>query len=97
MILDFSDQTTEDDSNGEDTKAARRVLRAFWPVACRKLNLFIAAHELDDLRVPPSNRPERVRGNLCAYQSRWINDQFRVIFQWTGNNSKRVKIVDHHS
>ncbi len=97
MILDFGDQTTEDIFNGEDTKAARHVSKAFWPVARRKLDMVNAAHELKDLRVPPGNRLERLKGNLSAYHSIRVNDQFRVIFQWAGNNAKRVRIVEYHS
>jgi proteic killer suppression protein len=97
MILDFGDQTTEDVFNGEDTKAARRVPKAFWSVARRKLDMVNAAHELKDLRIPPGNRLERLKGNLSAYHCIRINDQFRVIFQWLGNNAKRVRIVDYHS
>jgi proteic killer suppression protein len=96
MILDFGDQTTEDVFNGEDTKSARRVPKACWPIARRKLDMLNAAHELVDLRVPPGNRLERLKGNLAAHHSIRINDQFRVIFQWSGNNAKRVKIVDYH-
>jgi proteic killer suppression protein len=96
MILNFGDQTTEDVFNGEDSKAARRVPKAFWSIARRKLDMLNAAHELLDLRVPPGNRLERLKGRLAAYHSIRINDQFRVIFQWSGNNAIRVKIVDYH-
>jgi proteic killer suppression protein len=97
MILDFGDQTTEDGFNGEDTKAARRVPKACWPVGRRKLDMLNAAHDLQDPRIPPGNRLERLKGNLAAYHGMRINDQFRVIFQWTGNNANRVRIVDYHS
>ena len=97
MILDFGDQTTEDVFNGGDTKAARRVPKAFWPVARRKLDMINAAHELKDLRVPPGNRLERLKGSLSEYHSIRVNDQFRVIFQWSGNNANQVRIVDYHS
>jgi proteic killer suppression protein len=97
MILDFGDQTTEDIFNGEDTKAARRVPKVSWSVARRKLDMVNAAHELKDLRVPPGNRLERLKGSLSAYHGIRINDQFRVIFQWFGSNAKRVRIVDYHS
>ena len=96
MILDFGDQTTGDAFNGEDTKAARRVPKTFWHVARRKLDMLNAAHELQDLRVPPGNRLDRLKGNLATYHSIRINDQFRVIFQWASNNAKRVTIVDYH-
>jgi proteic killer suppression protein len=96
MILDFGDQTTEDVFNGEDTKAARRVPKALWSVARRKLDMVNAAHEVLDPRVPPGNRSERRKGNLAAYHSIRINDQSRVIFQWADNNARRVRIMDYH-
>lgn len=97
MILDFGDQTTEDIFNGEDSLAARRIPKTAWPVARRKLDMLSAAHEIRDLKVPPGNRLEKLKGNLSAYHCIRINDQFRVIFQWAGTNATSVKIVDYHS
>jgi len=97
MIVDFRDQTTEDLFNGEESRAARRIPKTAWPVARRNLDMLNAAHELRDLKVPPGNRLERLKGNLSAYHSIRINDQFRLTFQWAGNNATLVKIVDYHS
>ena len=97
MILKFGDQTTEDIFNGEDTKAARRIPKTTWVVAFRKLDMLNAAHDLEDLQVPPGNRLEKLKGNLTGLHSIRINDQFRIIFQWTEGNAKQVKIVDYHS
>jgi RelE-like HigB toxin of type II HigAB toxin-antitoxin system len=55
-----------------------------------------AAARLEDLVVPPSNRLEILGGKLSAFYSIRINDQWRVIFRWTGNNAHRVSIVDYH-
>jgi toxin HigB-1 len=97
MIIDFGDQTTEDIFNGEESRAARRVPMTAWPVARRKLDMINAAHELRDLKVPPGNRLEKLKGNLSAYHSVRINDQLRLLFQWAGNNATSVKIIDYHS
>jgi len=55
-----------------------------------------AASRLDDLLVPPSNRLEKLRGNLGAFHSIRVNDQWRVIFQWIDGHAHAVRIVDYH-
>ena len=54
------------------------------------------AAELNDLRSPPGNKLEALRGNLGGYHSIRINDQWRVIFQWTNRRAEKVRIVDYH-
>ncbi len=97
MILDFGDRTTEDIFNGEDTSAARRIPESTWTAACRKLDLLNAAHDLRDLRVPPGNRLEKLKGNLAAFYSIRINSQYRLIFRWADGTAKQVRITDYHS
>ena len=96
VIIDFGDQTTEDIFNGHDTKAARRIPNAIWPVAARKLDMLNAAHELRDLRIPPANRLEALKGRWSGYHSIRINDQYRVVFMWASGNAKDVMIIDYH-
>lgn len=96
MILNFADKVTEDVYHGIDSKAARRVPNSVWKVAIRKLDLINAAHELRDLRVPPSNRLERLKGRWSGYHSIRINDQFRIVFGWIEGNAKDVLITDYH-
>ena len=96
MILEFGDQATADIFHGENTKAARRIPPVVWRVAGRKLDLLNAAHELHDLRVPPGNRLEALRGKLAGFHSIRINDQFRIIFIWADGNAKDVQITDYH-
>jgi proteic killer suppression protein len=55
-----------------------------------------AASRLDDLLVPPSNRLERLKGDLARFHSIRINDQWRVIFQWIDGHAHEVQIVDYH-
>jgi len=97
MILDFGDQSTEDIFNGEDTPAARRIPMTTWSVARRKLDMLNAAHDLRDLRVPPGNRLEKLKGQLSAFHSIRVNDQFRLVFHWIEGNAKKVRILDYHS
>ncbi len=55
-----------------------------------------AAGKLDDLRVPPGNRLEALKGNRSGYHSIRVNDQFRICFRWTSQGPKDVEIVDYH-
>ena len=65
-------------------------------VAMRKLAVLNRAETLTDLRVPPGNRLEALRGNRVGQHSIRINDQFRVCFVWTAEGPKDVEIVDYH-
>lgn len=65
-------------------------------VALRKLDMLDYAQKLDDLRSPPGNRLEALKGDLAGFQSIRINNQWRVIFQWTEAGPAAVKIVDYH-
>jgi proteic killer suppression protein len=96
VILNFADKTTEDIFNGLDSKAARRIPQTVWPVAVRKLDMLYAAADLRDLRVPPSNRLQALKGKWFGYYSVRINDQYRIVFQWTDGNVKNVQITDYH-
>ena len=96
MILSFGNRSTEDLFNGTDSKVARMIPRSVWSTACRKLDLLNAAHDLRDLRVPPGNRLEAMKGKLAGYYSIRINDQWRVLFRWETGNATDVKVVDYH-
>jgi toxin HigB-1 len=65
-------------------------------VAMRKLAMLNRAGRLDDLRVPPGNRLEALKGNLAGRHSIRVNDQFRVCFRWTSEGPEDVEIVDYH-
>ena len=96
MILDFADQATEDLFHGLNSKHSRRIPQEVWQVAVRKLDMLNAATDLRDLRVPPSNRLEVLKGKLAGYHSIRINDQYRIVFRWSGGNAADVKITDYH-
>jgi proteic killer suppression protein len=55
-----------------------------------------AAYELRDLRTPPANRLEALKGRMTGYYSIRVNEQFRVIFQWADGNARDVQIIDYH-
>lgn len=97
MIVSFGDKGTEDIYHGVNSREARATLpRDLWPVARRKLDMIDAAHSLQDLTAPPSNRLEALKGDLAGWYSIRINDQYRVIFQWKDGGAHEVTIVDYH-
>ena len=67
-----------------------------FKVAVRKVAMLQAAHILDDLRVPPANRLEALKGDRAGQHSIRINDQWRLCFIWTDNGPEDVEIADYH-
>ncbi len=96
MIVSFGDKTTEDIFDGHDTKAARRIAQVLWTRVQSKLDLLNASTSLEDLRVPPSNRLEKLRGNWASFYSVRVNDQYRLVFRFMGGNALDVRCTDYH-
>ena len=96
MIGSFADAGTEDIYHGVRSKKAAKVPADIVTVALRKLDMINSATKLEDLRVPPNNRLEKLVGNLIGFHSIRINDQFRVIFKWNDGVATEVAIVDYH-
>jgi toxin HigB-1 len=92
MIRSFRDKDTATLAGG---KRVRRFA-AFESVARRKLRQLEIAGSLDDLRVPPGNRLEALKGSRAGQHSIRINDQYRVCFRWTDGGAEDVEIVDYH-
>ena len=93
MIRSFADRETEMIWEG------RRSLRlpfAVQVVALRKLRMLNNARRLDDLRVPPGNRLEKLKGDWSGCYSIRINDQWRLCFEWRDEGAENVQIVDYH-
>ncbi len=65
-------------------------------VVKRKLDMLHYAHRLADLKSPPGNRLEALKGRLEGHYSIRINDQWRVVFQWTASGPSRVRVTDYH-
>lgn len=70
--------------------------RSVAKIAIRKLDMISYAKALDDLKAPPNNRLEKLKGDLVGFYSVRVNDQWRIIFQWTLNGPGKVKIIDYH-
>ena len=97
MIQSFADKGTQDVFDNIDSKAARRSCpRALWPIAQRKLDLLDAAEVPEDLRAPPGNRLESLKGDRKGQHSIRINQQYRICFTWTAIGPTDVEIVDYH-
>ncbi len=92
MIVSFKDADTEPVTRGRRVKR----LQIIEAVARRKLRQFEIAGRLDDLRVPPGNRLELLKGDRRGRHSIRINDQYRVCFRWTAGGAEDVEIVDHY-
>ena len=93
MIKAFGDKESEKIWNGIRSK---KLPNEIQDVARRKLRMLNNAQDVNDLRIPPANRLEKLKGNLEDYYSIRINNQWRIIFQWLNNDSYDVKIVDYH-
>ncbi len=96
MIESFGDEATEDLFHGRKTKQTRGLPTDLIKLALRKLDMLNAAHRLEDLKAPPANRLELLKGEWAGFHSIRINDQFRVVFQWKDGQASHVKIVDYH-
>ena len=97
MIRAFGNQGSEDLFDGKNTAVARRCCpRSLWSVAYRKLDQLDSATELIDLRIPPGNRLEALKGEWKGFHSIRINEQYRICFRWTDVGPDDVQIVDYH-
>ncbi|WP_034278588.1 type II toxin-antitoxin system RelE/ParE family toxin [Haloechinothrix halophila] len=93
MLRSFADKDTERVWRRERTKKLDlNTQRA----ALRKLLMLDAADVLDDLKVPPGNRLEKLRGNRAGQYSVRVNQQWRICFRWTAAGPESVEIVDYH-
>ena len=93
MIHTFPDRDTERLFTRE---RVRRYPADLQRTMLRKLVAVDAAEQLDDLRVPPGNRLEKLRGNRAGQHSIRVNEQWRICFRWKDGNAYEVEIVDYH-
>jgi proteic killer suppression protein len=94
MIKEFADPESEKLFRGERSrKLPSQILRP----ALRKLLVLDAADSLEDLRVPPGNRLEKLKGNRRGQHSIRINDQWRICFEWRDGDAYSVEVTDYHS
>ena len=96
VIATFADAATEDIWNGQETKAARTIPKAIWPVVRRKLDLLNRVTRLDALRVPPGNRFKALQGAEAGFYSIRVNDQYRITFAFREEHFHEVCCEDYH-
>jgi proteic killer suppression protein len=93
MIISFGSKETEKIWNGILVKKPAKEIQE---IGRRKLRMLNNSVDINDLRIPPSNRLERLSGNLKEFYSIRINNQWRIIFIWKNGNASEVEIVDYH-
>jgi toxin HigB-1 len=93
MIESFGSKSTEKVWNGERIKELPLEIQS---VGRRKLRMLNNSQNLADLKIPPSNRLEKLSGKLKDFYSVRINDQWRIIFKWNGGIASQVEIIDYH-
>ena len=96
MIVSFGDRATEDLYHGRLTVRARRFPAEIAAPALVKLDLLSAAYRLSDLAAPPGNRLEALKGDLKGLHSIRVNDQWRLVFRWQGDDAHDVRLMDYH-
>ncbi len=94
MIVSFRNSETEDIWFGKRVKKLPREIQEV--VGRRKLRMLNNSVDLADLKIPPSNRLEKLSGKWKEYYSIRINDQWRIIFKWKSGNAFEVQIIDYH-
>ena len=93
MIISFGSKETEKIWKGDKSFKLPQDIQT---TARRKLRMLNNAFDINDLRTPPNNRLEALKGNLEGFFSIRINNQWRILFQWDNRNCMNVEIVDYH-
>ena len=96
MIKNIASKITEDIYHGINSRYARQISSELHGKICRLLDQLDAVTQVETLRIPPSNRLEKLKGKLSDYWSLRINKQWRIIFKWQDGNAYDVEIVDYH-
>ena len=96
MIVSFGDKATEDLFHNRKTRRIRRYPPEILRFAVQKLDMLNSSRDLRDLRSPPGNRLELLKGDLKGFYSVRINVRWRLIFTWDAADAHEVRIVDYH-
>lgn len=93
MLISFGNKETKKIWEGERVKGFSTEIQE---IARRKLRMLNNSHDINDLMIPPSNRLEKLKGNLKDFYSIRINNQWRIIFKWNSGNAEDVEVIDYH-
>ena len=96
MIVSFGDPATEALYHGTADRRTRRFPPDIVKASLRKLDMLAAAVLLDDMRAPPGNRLESLKGDLKGMHSIRVNNQWRIVFRWTLQGPADVRLTDYH-
>jgi proteic killer suppression protein len=96
VIGSFGDRATADLYHGARTRRVRAFPSDIVPAALRKLDMLNAALALPDLRSPPGNRLEALRGEWRGFHSIRVNEQWRIVFHWSEGSVHDVQLLDYH-
>jgi toxin HigB-1 len=96
VIVSFADTTTADIYHGSDTKAARKLPREIWMRVQKKLDLLNACTSVEDLRIPPASRLEKLKGIPAGFYSIRVNDQYRLVFRFISGHCHDARCTDYH-
>lgn len=96
MIVSFKDNATADLYHGRQTNRVKKFPPDVTRIALRKLDIINAAYRVEDLREPHGNRLKILKGELLGYYSIRVNDQWRLVFRWEGNDAEDVSLMDYH-
>ncbi len=97
VIVSFGDRATEDLFHDRPGGRVRRYPPEILRPALQQLDMLNAARDLKDLRSPPGNRLEALRGDLAGFHSIRINRRWRIVFRWKAAEASEVRIVDFHT
>jgi toxin HigB-1 len=93
MLSSFGDKDTKKIWEGDRVKSFSTEIQE---IARRKLRMLNNSQDIADLLIPPSNRLEKLKGDLKEFYSIRINNQWRIIFKWNNGNAEEVEIIDYH-
>lgn len=97
MITSFGDERTRDLFHAYPSRRVKQLDARLARATVRKLDMLNAAHSLEDLRSPPGNRLEALRGTLAGRYSIRVNQQWRLLFRWLRCDCADVQLVDYHN
>ena len=93
MVISFGLKDTENIWQGDRVK---KIPMEIQKIGRRKLRMLNNSQNIADMRIPPSNRLERLKGKAKDYYSIRINDQWRIVFKWQNDHAHEVEIIDYH-
>ena len=96
MIKSFGDKTTRDLFHGIASSRTRRFPIQIFEITLIKLDMLNAARSISDLKSPPGNKLEQLKGDLAGFYSIRINNKWRIIFNWIGSHAFNVLVTDYH-